>query len=120
MVGVVQLVERQVVILNVAGSSPVTPPKDHAGRSRLGVTGACNDGVATPLTRRLPPRRPTRGRATGSHWLRGLYRLLRRDAHVVAVQVTAQQQSPAARRSALPTPLAARTANIGQHFSSHT
>jgi hypothetical protein len=28
MVGVVQLVERQVVILNVAGSSPVTHPKD--------------------------------------------------------------------------------------------
>jgi hypothetical protein len=27
MVGVVQLVERQVVILNVAGSSPVTHPK---------------------------------------------------------------------------------------------
>src|ERR1700749_719078 len=101
MVGVVQLVERQVVILNVAGSSPVTHPKDHASRSRLGVTGACNDVVATPPTRRLPQRRPPRGRPTGSQWLRGLSRLLRRNAHVVAVQVTAQQQLPAARRSAL-------------------
>jgi hypothetical protein len=37
MVGVVQLVERQVVILNVAGSSPVTHPKDAC---RLGAAGS--------------------------------------------------------------------------------
>ena len=35
MVGVVQLVERQVVILNVAGSSPVTHPNRLEGRFRF-------------------------------------------------------------------------------------
>src|SRR6266700_7988008 len=32
MVGVAQLVERQVVVLDVAGSSPVTHPSEFAGR----------------------------------------------------------------------------------------
>ncbi len=43
MVGVVQLVERQVVILNVAGSSPVTHPK---GACRLGRRGLRAAGSA--------------------------------------------------------------------------
>jgi hypothetical protein len=42
MVGVVQLVERQVVILNVAGSSPVTHPK---GQGRLLVLPALSAAV---------------------------------------------------------------------------
>jgi hypothetical protein len=47
MVGVVQLVERQVVILNVAGSSPVTHPKGQRAFPPLvvffsGCTGGCD------------------------------------------------------------------------------
>jgi hypothetical protein len=37
MVAVVQLVERQVVILNVAGSSPVSHPKEARGFSPSGL-----------------------------------------------------------------------------------
>ena len=66
MVGVVQLVERQVVILNVAGSSPVTHPKPETvpylhecgwGTGRFGVhatsyaTSPINKGAyPAPLT----------------------------------------------------------------------
>lgn len=50
MVGVVQLVERQVVILNVAGSSPVTHPNGQGGfgwPAQVGAaaSAACRDGA---------------------------------------------------------------------------
>ena len=47
MVGVVQLVERQVVILNVAGSSPVTHPTRHFVRCRPSEPGVCWEFDAT-------------------------------------------------------------------------
>lgn len=46
MVGVVQLVERQVVILNVAGSSPVTHPKGQPAFDVAGLALAARGGSA--------------------------------------------------------------------------
>ena len=46
MVGVVQLVERQVVILNVAGSSPVTHPRGQRAFDAGGLALTARGGSA--------------------------------------------------------------------------
>jgi hypothetical protein len=71
MVGVVQLVERQVVILNVAGSSPVTHPKGQrafVGSLRRTMPAAQRSEPLLPtLSAAVQPNRKNRGSHQDDH-----------------------------------------------------